>query len=864
MNALLALLVPVLLAAQTEDLRPPRLTHFVEAEYPVEAEKARRSSAVVLALEIDAEGKVTKVEVAESGGTEFDVAAVKAAERFEFEPALVGGEPTSVRILYRYTFTLKELPKDPVVNFRGRIVERFSKAGLPGIVVSLPELGTSTVTDSNGRFAFADVPAGVHGLRVEGAGFISVKTEQELKQDLAVDLKLALERVPTEEEAVDEEEVVRAPRVRKEVTETRIEAAVARTIPGTQGDTVKVVQTMAGVGRASAGSGSLVVWGAAASDTRTYVDGVLIPRLFHSGGVRSTLASDLVKSVDLVPAGYGAEYGRALGGLLRVETVRPRQESGVHGQASLDIIDGSISLRRQLANGLTLMVGGRKSLLDLTFASVVPDEDRALIPIPSYYDYQAKLTYAPRAGEALELLFFGADDELERRTPSPDPANARAETTHIYFHRLALSYERVLDDGSSISVRPWLGIERSNTSSTFGEVPDLRQQDVLRGALRASFRRKLARFATLRAGLDLELNRSDAERAGSLSVPPREGDVTVFGLPPGDRVNVEAWSVASDAAAAYGTLELDLLDNTLRLQPGLRLEAFVVEGNRVVPVRGREPEIGYSRLELAADPRFDVSWRLSSSLTLHGAAGLYHQPPDPADLSAVFGNPSLGAGSALHTLAGAVLQLGESAAIELTGFRVQLWGLTERSALPTPPVARALVSEGEGLNVGAQLVGRYKVEDWLTTSVTYSLMRAERTDHPGEPARLFDADQTHSLQALASWNVGSGFELGARFRYATGFPRTEVIGSYFNGRSGVYEPIFGEHNAIRLPDFLQLDLRAAWSWRSSWVDFMAFLDIQNVTNRQNPEEVVYNFDFSQRGYIAGLPFLPVLGVRGEF
>jgi hypothetical protein len=43
-----------------------------------------------------------------------------------------------------------------------------------------------------------------------------------------------------------------------------------------------------------------------------------------------------------------------------------------------------------------------------------------------------------------------------------------------------------------------------------------------------------------------------------------------------------------------------------------------------------------------------------------------------------------------------------------------------------------------------------------------------------------------------------------------------------------------------------------------------FLDVQNVTNRKNPEELAYSPNFSQKDYITGLPFLAVFGARLEF
>ena len=40
-----------------------------------------------------------------------------------------------------------------------------------------------------------------------------------------------------------------------------------------------------------------------------------------------------------------------------------------------------------------------------------------------------------------------------------------------------------------------------------------------------------------------------------------------------------------------------------------------------------------------------------------------------------------------------------------------------------------------------------------------------------------------------------------------------------------------------------------------------YLDVQNATNRQNPEELVYTRDYSQQSAITGLPILPSLGAR---
>ena len=81
---------------------------------------------------------------------------------------------------------------------------------------------------------------------------------------------------------------VRAQKAVQETVEDTLQAEEFRRIPGTQGDTLKAIQNLPGVARAPFGGGQLSVWGSAPQDTRTYVDGVSIPTLYHFGGLRSS------------------------------------------------------------------------------------------------------------------------------------------------------------------------------------------------------------------------------------------------------------------------------------------------------------------------------------------------------------------------------------------------------------------------------------------------------------------------------------------------------------------------------------------------------------------------------------------------
>jgi TonB family protein len=87
-----------------DEVHAPELLQFAEAEYPLAARGAQREGAVVLQLDIDAEGHVTHVEVKGPAGYGFDEAARAAALRFRFRPATRRATPVPARILYRYEF----------------------------------------------------------------------------------------------------------------------------------------------------------------------------------------------------------------------------------------------------------------------------------------------------------------------------------------------------------------------------------------------------------------------------------------------------------------------------------------------------------------------------------------------------------------------------------------------------------------------------------------------------------------------------------------------------------------------------------------------------------------------------------------
>jgi TonB family protein len=859
-------------AGPGEITKPPKLIKFVPAVYPKQKHDAGTTASVLLSIEIGDDGRVGEVEVLKPAAPDFDAAAVAAVKQFIFEPAEIDHQPAPVKITYRYDFTIvtEIVAAGPQVNFDGVVLERFKKRPLRDVTVAIQDLDVSAVTDEAGAFAFTDVPPGVHKIALSHPKLITILTDETIAKGKKRTVKYLVEE---KEEGVDEEVVVRAPRIKKEAVETRIRTEEARRVPGTQGDTLKVIQNLPGVGRSAFGSGALIVWGSAPKDTRVNVDGVEIPALYHVGGLRSTVNSDLVKGIELSPGSYGADYGRGLGGLVKVE-LRPLPAEGVHGYIAADVIDASAMLSFAVTRRLRLAIAGRQSYLDRVLTKVTSQDVGDFVPIPRYDDYQARATLALRRDEDLAVTFLASDDHLRRTIPATDPLEQRFQNNDSSYKRFIVRYTRLLDDGSSLVVTPSIGFDHSASVSRFGTIPIELRLDTWQYALRSSFRRRLDPHVTLSIGADFQGRSVRAQRNGSVNQPPREGDIVVFGQPPGPDTNFDAWQVHQATIAPYVALEV--VAGRFTLSPGLRFEPTLTDGDRVLPLVPGTLPIGYSRLDLPANPADDsllrwapnprlvASYRAGKRLNFTLGGGVYAQPADPEDLSPVFGNPRLGMSRAVHASGGFSYKLTPTLALESVGFYKRYYDLVSRSPLPTPPVAQALTQDGVGRSYGGQLLLRQELKKGFFGWLTYSLIRSERRDHPGLPYRLFDFDQTHIFGILASYDLGHGWEIGGRFRYTSGLPRTPVVGAFANNNSGIYEPVFGAQNSIRIPAFYQLDARIEKAIVVRGAKASLFLDLQNLTNRKNPEELIYNFDFSRRSTITGLPTLAVFGGRVEF
>lgn len=847
--------------------KTPELITFVQAPYPDSESSDHHPVEVVLALLLSEAGVVTDAQVLQSGGPDFDAAAVDAARRFVFSPAEIDGKPSSVKITYRYLF---EPPPPAVTTGELSGVLRDRATGKP-IAQATVRVGdhTEVVTDSAGAFYFPDLPAGQVGVVIIVQGLpepLSVNEEIAAGTTTEARYDVVLPEPSVQSDDTDDLEVVvvAPPRLDRSVVSTKIAASEARRLPGTQGDVLKVIDSMPGVGRASAGSGDVVVWGAAPTDTRTYVGAVRIPALYHFGGLRSVVHGDLISDLELIPGGYGAAYGRGLGGIILVETKAPATEQ-VHGSVQADLLDASVSLTSPLTSKDTFMVAARKSYIANLASLVGDDSSGSYFTVPSYYDGAARFRHRLSQNQWIEVGGLLSGDVQDRVSPSNNPAFRSSDRRSLSFQRADLHYNRQTGEGDQLNATGWYGHDLGSRQLWSSGVEQDQRVESHLGGLRVDQQSRLLPSVNTRVGLDLEVVSSKSHRVGALTLPPREGDPYVFGRAPADELAYDEWQSTLVTAAAYVELDAAPFDEVLHIVPSVRVDPYVQTVNRARPAQPNSPDLATLSGALGIEPRLTIDYTPLQVLSLRAGGGLYRQPPRPDDLSSVFGNPHLEPARGTHLLFGVRYRIVKPLSVEATGFYTRSSDIGSRNPSTTPKVAEALVQEGEGKTIGGQLLARKEPgNDGLHGWIAYTIMRTMRRDSGMSTFRYSDLDQTHVLTAIASYAIGWGVEFGLRARFATGYPRTPVEGAYFDTSRGRYEPILGERNSIRIPSFFQLDARVSKVFELAYSKLEIYLDVQNATNRKNAEELAYSPDFEEQRFVQGLPILPVLGVRWEF
>ena len=841
--------------------KAPTLVTFVEADYPPEAEKKGLAASVKLMITIGADGLVSDAVVTGPAGEGFDEAAVAALKKFVFTPAEVDFKPAPVQVEYVYHFVLKT-PEDagvelepadagvPMAKLMGQLFARGSRGFVPGAIVrcdNAPE--HEAYSDDEGRFSL-EAPAGICEVRVAAADFDVFKTKEPLEPSEVKEVKYYVLPRPTGFQTV-----VRDTKEKKEVVRRTLTRAEIQKVPGTFGDPIRVIQNFPGVARAPFGLGQLIVRGANPNQTLTYFDGVEIPLLFHLAGGPSIVNGEFLDRVDFFPGGFGARYGRAVGGVVDVASRRGAADTW-HGVAKVDLLDSSLFVEVPITKDVSVAAAARRSYIDALLPLVLPRDPQggSLLVLPAYWDYQVRLDVGGRKGEKLadgassySLFAFGSEDTLKIiATGGGRNVDLQLET-RTTFHRLigAWNYR---SGNTTFKVTPYVGLDLAKVDFGIAKL----NADRFTAGLRADLGVEVSDFFTLRAGADIYNN----TLVGNAEIPVISG-VQFVGFP-GAEPKVGTQTIRRVINSFDGALytEADFSIGKFTATPGIRVSHAVISG----------------QVRSAADPRLWARWQLLDTTSIKGSIGLYTQPPAATDMEPPpFGTPGLTHERAFQSSLGVAHKFSDWVNVDLTGFynrrfeNVVSPGATTVNPDGTVTTTRA-ANLGLGRAYGLEVMLRHEVSKNFFGWIAYTFNRSEeRRAGSGQDYVQSTFDQTHILTAVGSYKLPFGFEIGARFRFVTGRPKTPLVHNFdiYQADSNSYSGMFGPRNSTRIKDFHQLDIRLDKNFVFEKWTLNVYVDVQNVYNQANVEASFTDYRQRQEYDVPGIPILPVLGVKAS-
>ena len=735
----------------------------------------------------------------------------------------------------------------PCVAIKGQLLERGSKGRLPDVSVFILPHQLKTTTTENGHFEFACVPEGDLTWIVNLPGY-----EKLTKEDNTSNLStLSAKRIRLYVEKVSYQGVfettVTAKAERRDDATRSIGLGDILSAPGAGRDPIKAVQNLPGINRSQGFSANIVIQGSEENATGFLVDGHEVPLIFHFGGLSTVIFPEAVEQVDYLSAGYGPEYGRAIGGLVGIRTRNARRDRS-RGIGFIDLINAGALYEGPLSKKSGLIVSARQSYIGQVLKAVVGDnEDFDFTVAPRYTDFNAiyDLDVAPNVD--FRLTTVASWDKVEFLLEEPidnDPAlRGRFDRETQFFRfipQLTWKPNKKLSSTWSLGAG-W-------TRLLFATTDNFLKINSWSFTPRAEVAYEIRPNWKLYTGMDhnIALSQADVRLNSSFSAG---GIFNPFSS--GEEVLADSYRPTYDLSTYVRSTYQP--DNTAwKFSPGARLIYF------------SETD------EVMVDPRMAISYALTSYSKIRIAGGRYHQSPEPRETSEEAGNPDLSALSAWHAVigydhdwrGGSSQGWTTSASLFARYFDdlvVFSDDTTVRDGIQRPEFFN---NSGSGRSIGAEAAAKYS-GNRFNAQLAYTLLESRR-EEPGIAEYPAAFDQTHNINVIASWDLSNNWRIATRIRYVTGNPYTPVVGSFFDANNGVYIPDRGPFYSERLADFFQADFRVDKKWIfDEWI-LSLYLDIQNVTNRRNPEGIDYAFDYSATTTIDGLPVIPSLGIQGEF
>jgi hypothetical protein len=752
-------------------------------------------------------------------------------------------------------------------TLRGHIYDAESGEPIPFASVQLLNSDAGVISDIDGFFQLSEIPSGAQKIQVSYLGYLDTLVAMEIISNKIKYQIIYLNRSTIELQTVDISASKERARTEIQIGQIQLSRENIKSLPsvGGESDIAQYLTALPGVVLSGDQGGQIFIRGGSPVQNRVLLDGQLIYNPFHSIGLFSVFETEIIRSVDVLSAGFNAEHGGRISAVMDIKT-REGNKNRISGLASVSPFQGKIlvegpikPLKKENGTAISFLVTGKYGWLDKTsphlyryavdsnFYSFAKN-DTALssfkeLGLPyQYQDLYGKISFMGENGSKVNLFGFSFTDQFKL----PNIASQKWETFGggMYFLLSPLQ--------SPVRIEGNIGYSRYNLSLTEKNIGP-RTSSLESYTARLDFMQVTKRTA-LEYGLELISLNTGFQFENPFNLTISQNDFTT-------------------EMAAFVRFKYQI--NKFIFQPGFRLHYYASQG------------------QFSPEPRLGLKYLWSDNFRLKMGAGLYSQNlislANNQDVVQLFSGFLVGPETTLyrgdsnvpvksrlqkanHIVAGFEWEPFKLFSVSVEGYQKtfnQLISLNRNKRKPTDP--EFLLEEGRAM--GLDFAFAYKPSSF-DIGLSYSLASVYETSNMVRFPTIFD--RRHSLNFLFSYLSGKTkqWKWGAHWYVGSGFPFTQTQGFFednkltdllqtdiVRGNYPLGTLLADEINGGRLSYYHRLDLSIQYMHKLNKFAYIeSTFAVTNVYNRQN----VFYLERISNQRVNQLPVIPSLNCTVGF
>ncbi len=213
--------------------------------------------------------------------------------------------------------------------------------------------------------------------------------------------------------------------------------------------------------------------------------------------------------------------------------------------------------------------------------------------------------------------------------------------------------------------------------------------------------------------------------------------------------------------------------NTISYNPEATTKAalFLQTSYRIVDPLIINAGLRYDYFALTSEnnfsPRISLSYNITDKTIFNLAWGRYYQSPASYQVAPDVRNLSLKSSYATHYIAGIEQRFGYDTKASIEIYHKELSNL-----FVDPDSSNLLLNTGSGYAQGIEFALQRKFTNGFVGSASYSYSISKRRDYELSTLYDFEYDRPHILNLIFGLEIGNGWQIGAKFQYASGNPYT--------------------------------------------------------------------------------------------